>query len=137
MALSPSIRRYYRRFFGAMAVYLVSLIGAKLLVRHELAEGPLLWPLALLPGLAIIGAIWAIALRVIEMEDEYLRMLMVRQLLVATGIALAFCSVWGFLENFALVPHLELFWVVIIWMVSLPLGGMFNRIRDGAWGEGL
>lgn len=134
MALSLAARRYYFRFFGAMMLYLVSLFAAKYLARHDMVDGLVLWVLAALPGLAIIGAIWAIAMRVLELEDEYLRVLMVRQLLVATGLTLSFCAVWGFLENFGLVMHVELYWVAVIWLLSLSAGALFNRITEGAWG---
>lgn len=133
-ARSPAARRYYRRFFGAMAVYLISLSGAKYLVTHEIATGGLVWILALLPGLAVVAAIGAIALRLFEMEDEYLRLLMVRQLLVATGLALGLATIWGFFEAFDLVEHIELYWVAVVWMLGLSVGAAVNRITEGTWG---
>jgi hypothetical protein len=126
--------RYFLRFFGAMLLYLVSLFGAKYLIDRDMVSGPVTWILATLPGLAIVGAFWAIAMRAIELEDEYLRMLMIRQLLIATGITLSLSAIWGFLEEFELVSHAELYWVAVIWFLALPIGGLVNRVTHGTSG---
>jgi hypothetical protein len=128
-------RRYFVRFFSAMLVYLVTLFAATYLIRRGLVTGPGTWVLASLPGLAIVGAFYAIAMRMLEQRDEYLRMLMARQLLVATAITLSLTTMWGFLEEFELVPHAELYWVAVLWFASLPLGSIANRVTQGTWGE--
>jgi hypothetical protein len=35
----------------------------------------------------------------------------------------------------AAVPHAELYWVAVLWFVSLPLGSIANRITYGTWGD--
>ena len=129
------IRRYLVRLFTAMGLYVVSLFAAKYLTNHHLAEGWTIWPLALLPGLSVVGAFYAIAMLIIEQKDEYIRMLLVRQTLFATGITLAAATVWGFLENFGLVIHLDAFYWAVVWFVGLGFGAIFNRITIGSWGD--
>ena len=63
-------RRYLRRLSTAMAIYLLSLFAGEYLIERDLVSGPVTWVLALLPGLAIIGAFWAIAMLIVETEDE-------------------------------------------------------------------
>ncbi len=128
-------RRYLIRAGGSMLAYLLSLGAAEFLVESHLVDGPLVWLLALLPGLAVMGFIWAMALRMIEQPDEYLRMLMVRQMLVATGITISLATIWGFLEEFALVQHARLYWVFVLWCFCQGLGALFNRITLGSWGD--
>jgi len=118
-----------------MAAYIVTIFIAAYCIRHNLVGEPLKWVLALLPGLAIGGFFYAIAMRILELKDEYLRMLMVRQVLIATGIALSLTSIWGLFEQFGLVDHIELYWVFVLWCASLPLGALTNRISYGSWGS--
>ena len=61
----------------------------------------------LLPALPIIGIFAAIGRYLVEEQDEYVRMLMVRQTLWASGFALSVATIWGFLENFGLVGHVD------------------------------
>jgi hypothetical protein len=135
MAKSPASRRYMQRLSAAMAVYLVSLFAAEYLISRQLVDGPLMWVLGIIPGLAIVGAFYAIAMLIIEQQDEFVRMLVVRQTLMATGFSLSIATVWGFLENFGLVPHVDAYWVAILWFLGFGIGGFVNKRTMGAWGE--
>ena len=133
--VSSPRRRYLVRLSTSMAVYLISLFAAKYLVKHEMVEGAALWVLALFPGLAIVGALYAIGMLILETKDEFIRMLVVRQVLYGTAIALSFASIWGFLEDFELVAHVEGYWIVVLWFLGFGIGGFVNRRTHGAWGE--
>ena len=61
------------------------------------------YALAILPALPVIGVFWAVMRLLVEEPDEYLRMLLVRQALVATGFCLTIMTIWEFLQNFDLV----------------------------------
>jgi len=91
--------------------------------------------IALLPGLAVIGFFWAVGRLIIEEQDEFLRMLTVRQTLVATAIALSAASIWGFLESGDMVPHLDAYWVAVVWFFGLFVGAAANRVEHGTWGS--
>jgi hypothetical protein len=135
MALAAHKRRYLLRMAAAAALYLVSLFAADYLIEDVGVSDALAFALAVVPGIAVAGFLWAIAMHVAEQDDEFLRMLMVRQLLIATGIALTVASVWGFLEEYELVGHVESFWVFVIWCFSLPVGMIITRITHGTWGD--
>jgi hypothetical protein len=56
-------------------------------------------------------------------------MLLVRQVLIATGFTLTLVTIWGFLENLRLVPHVDAFYVAILWFAGLGVGACWNRVR--------
>lgn len=125
---SRANRRYVLRVSIAMALYIVTLTAALRFVGGGAVTGPLAYLLALLPGLSVAGVFWAIGRLLVEERDEYLRMLMVRQSLVATGFTLTVVTMWGFLENFDLVPHVDAFYIAVLWFGGLGLGTCVNAI---------
>lgn len=135
MAMSPVRRRYVTRLSVAMAIYIASLFAGKYLIRHDMVQGPVVWLLALLPGLSVAAVFVVIGMFIVELKDEYVRMLIVRQTLIATGITLAAASIWGFLENFGLVEHLDAFLWAVVWMFSFGIGKLVNRFTHGASGD--
>jgi hypothetical protein len=136
MAHSSPRRRYRERLGSSMAIYMASLFAAKYLISRNLVEGPIVWILGLMPGLAVVGVFYAIAMLIIEQKDEFIRMLIVRQTLIGTAVALSISTVWGFLENFGLVVHVDSYWIAIIWFFGFGFGGFINRITHGTWGDG-
>lgn len=127
MALSRAFKRYNIAVVALGAAYCVLLVSAELLVHRHILTGPLAYVAAVLPALPIIGMFGAIGRYLIEESDEYLRMLMVRQSLVASGFALSVSTIWGFLESFDLVAHLDSYWVAVAWFGGLGLGEGVNR----------
>ena len=75
--------------------------------------GPSAYLAAVLPALPIIGIFAAIGRYLVEEHDEYVRMLMVRQTLWASAFALSVATVWGFLESFDMVGHVEAYYVAV------------------------
>jgi hypothetical protein len=124
---SPAMRRYILRLAVATTAYLVTLAIAVRFVG--VVEGPLAYLLALLPGVSVAGMFWAIGRLMIEEQDEYQRMLLVRQSLVATGFTLSVVTIWGFLENFNLVQHVDAFFIAVLWFFGLGIGAIANKVR--------
>ena len=132
---NPAQRRYVRRIAMFTAAYIVTLGIAIHFVRDGGVTGPLAYLLGVLPGLSVAGFFWAIARLIVEEQDEYLRMLLVRQVLVATGFTLTLVTIWGFLENLLLVPHVDAFYVAILWFFGLGVGSLFNWLTMRGEGE--
>ena len=130
----PAHRRYVFRVFVSMACYMLTLFLAIRLVRDGGMTGPAAWMLAVLPGLSVAGVFWAVGRLLVEEQDEYQRMLLVRQVLVATGFTLTIVTIYGFLENFGLVHHIDAFYVSILWFMGLGVGASVNRLTLGASG---
>ena len=134
LAKSPAIRRYNIRVLWLSVAYAAFLIGAVYAFSHHLVSGPAAWIAAILPALAISGIFVAIGRYLVEEQDEYLRMLMVRQTLWASGFALSIATIWGFLESFELVGHVESYYVAVLWFGGLGLGACVNKLTLGGFG---
>jgi len=74
---------------------------------------------------------WAIGHLLVEETDEYLRTLLVRQMLIATGLTMVVATIYGFLENYGLVPHVDAFYLTILFFAGLGIGAVVNRLTVG------
>ena len=128
-------RRFLFRLAGSAAVFALSVTAAKHLIGQGFVDAPLVWVFALIPAIAIVGMFYACGMLIIEQKDEFIRMLVLRQLVIGTGIALSFAAAWGFLEKFGLVEHIYPYYFVIAFFGGFGFGGLVNRITHGAWGE--
>jgi hypothetical protein len=129
---SPAWKRYNWRVVWLSLVYAVFLLGAVYGFKHQLIPGPLRYFVAILPAFPIIGIFGAIGRYFVEEQDEYVRMLMVRQSLFASAFALSLATVWGFLSNFGLVGRADGYWVAIAWFFGLGLGALYNKLTLGS-----
>jgi hypothetical protein len=133
--MTPPVRRYMRRIAVAMAVYIVELLAANYLIARALVSGPLAWTVAVLPGLAIAGVFYSVGMLIIEQTDEFIRMLLIRQNLIATAFAMSIVVIWGFLESFGFVRHVPGYLIVVLWAAGMGIGAVSNRITHGSWGQ--
>jgi hypothetical protein len=125
-------KRYNIRVIWLSLLYAAFLVAAVYGFKHQLLGGGIAYLAAILPALPIIGIFAAIGRYLIEEQDEYVRMLMVRQTLWAGGFALSAATIWGFLESFDLVGHVDAYYVAIAWFAGLGLGACINRLTLGA-----
>ena len=121
-------RRYLKRFVPATIAYVLAIALATWLIPNDAKAGPLTIGIAVLPGIAVLAWLWAMARLLVELDDEYLRLLEVKKALVATGFTMAVCSVWGILELYTDVPKLPVFFVFPIWCGGLGLGQLWNKV---------
>lgn len=126
--------RYIKRVAIFTSLYLATFAAMTFLDNEIAPPESVRFVIALMPGLAISGFFWAIGRLIIEEQDEFLRMLTVRQSLIASAIALSAASIWGFLESADLVFHMDAYWVAIVWFGGLFVGALINRIEHGTWG---
>ena len=132
---SLAMRRYVTRIAVLMSFYLVTLFAAVYAFKHHLVSGPVAYPLAILPALPIIGVFWTVMRLLVEEPDEFIRMLQVRQTLVATGFCLTVMTIWEFLQNFDLVaPGNGGFGAAFFWFMGLGVGALYNRLTVGTTG---
>lgn len=126
--IDPAFGRYLRRFFPTMTIYVVFVFTVPWAIQAIQPHGPLLWAIAILPALPLMMVFLIIGALLIELRDEYIRMLEIRKALLATGFAMSAASGWGFLEVYADAPHLPLFTVPILWFGGLAIGAVANVI---------
>lgn len=107
--MSPAARRYMKRFIPSMLLYVLVLAASLVAIGQFRPQGPLLWALAVAPALPILAVIVVMGLFLVEETDELPRLVMAQSMLWGIGITLAVATVWGFLENADLVPHLSSF----------------------------
>ncbi len=133
---SPAIRRYVIRLAVLMTIYLVTLFAAVSAFRANAVSGPAAYVVAILPALPIIGVFWAVMRLLIEEPDEFIRLLHVRQSLIATGFCLTVMTIWEFLQNFDLVPPGNHgFGAAMFWFLGLGVGAIYNRLTLGTAGS--
>ena len=127
-------KRYNMRVIWFSLAYAIFLIAAVYGFKHHLLSGPAAFVAALLPALSVIGIFAAMGRYLVEEQDEYVRMLMVRQSLWASGFALSAATIWGFLQNFGLLGPIDGYWIVVAWYFGLGIGGIANKVNLGAAG---
>ncbi len=132
MVRTSAWKRYNWRVVWLSLLYGALLLPAVYGFKHQLIAGPIAYLVAVLPALPIIGIFIAIGRYLVEEQDEYIRMLMVRQTLWASGIALSLATVWGFLESFDLAGRIDSYYIAVVWFAGLGIGGIINKLTLGA-----
>lgn len=132
---SKASQRYLTRMALVMAFYLLTLFVAENQIDDRGLTGPLAALLALLPGLSFAGVIWIFGALIVEEQDEFFRLLYVRQGLIATGVSFTLAAVWGYLETYRIVDPVVAYWWPTIWCFGIAIGGVANKIKYGTFGE--
>lgn len=126
---SLAMGRYNRRMLIASAVYVVGLFGAIWAHDNLSLNSISAFVFALLPSIGVLAMVWAMARLVTEEEDEYLRFRYVRASLFGLGTLLTLATIWGFFEQFDLVPHAPSWMAVPVFAIGLGIA------QCGRWGR--
>ena len=126
---SAAAKRYRRQQMIAAVLYVAAILVG-LTVRVQLhATGALAYAAALLVAAPVIGMVASMGFYLRDETDEVERAIQMQCALWATGGVLALTAAWGFLEMFALTPHLELWLVFPLWAMLLGASNLFVRRR--------
>jgi hypothetical protein len=117
--MRPAARRYMARFLPAMLLYVAVFEAATWYWLRMHPTGLRAVLAALVPAIPVLFAIRAMLLLLREETDEYLRARGLEVWALATVLTLGACTVWGFLDQFEVVPHLPLWAVFPLWAVCL------------------
>lgn len=109
MAIDLAQRRYLIRTFAFMTGY-VGLNSGAILGAFDDLRGPGAWAFGLAVAAPIVGQIWA-TLALMRDSDEFVRALIAKRFILASGVAMALFSAWGFLESYAHAQHVP-GWVI-------------------------
>ena len=127
-------KRYNWRIIWLSLLYCAFLLPAVYGFKHHLIPGGLRYVAAVLPALPIVGLFIAMGRYLVEEQDEYVRMLRVREMLWAMGFTLSCATIWGFLDGFGLVGRADGYWIVILWYIGQAIGAIANRLTLGKSG---
>jgi len=126
---TPAQLRHNRRVLIASIIYAITLIPVVYAIRHGLVAQPWTTILALLPALPVVGFFASYARYLSEETDEYVRMLVVKQILAATTVAMTCAVVWGFLTDLGGAPPVATYWVAVVWVAAQGVIAVIHRRR--------
>lgn len=127
-AATPAAKRYMIRTFLFMGGYVAALFLAVSGALDSIG-GVSGWALAAAVAAPVAGQIWA-TLAFIRDSDEFVAALTAKRFILAAGLAIGLSVFWGFAEKFAQAPHLEGWWVYVVFWASMGFMPLF--IRDSA-----
>ncbi len=127
-AMPAYMRRYLRRFTLCMVSYIVILYAGLTLARGMAVPAPLAIMLAIFTAAPICGLFWAIFRLLAECDDEYQRLLLVKQVLLATAATMMIATIWQFLVVYD-VLHEGPQWIGVIWFAMFGVAAPIVRLR--------
>lgn len=125
---SHAMRAYLIRSALWMGVYCALHLLVILGCFDAIVGTPSAWLLALAVSLPIAAQLRA-ALLWIQAADEYQRAVAIRGLVIACGLVLMFCTVWGFGESYAAAPHAPAWLVAPLFWLVWGLVSCLMRVR--------
>lgn len=123
----PYMKRYYFRLAVCLTGYAATLVGGLLVARAGAPVSVRIF-LALLTASMVCGLFWAIFRLLAECDDEYQRLLLVRQTLLATAATLAITTCWQFLAVYDVLAEGPQ-WIGVIWLAMFGLAAPIVRWR--------
>jgi hypothetical protein len=105
--MRPASLRYNKRFFSAIAIYVVAQLGVTWIFKHFHPGGFKAFALALLPALPVIAIVIIAAFYIREETDEVEKALFNEAMVWGIGVTLSLATLWGFLEAFGQAPHAD------------------------------
>jgi uncharacterized membrane protein len=113
-----------------MAVYLALVVCATLLVRHGMVHGSAVYVWSVLPALPVILVIALMGQYLQEETDEYMRLITMRSLLVATGALLGMLVVSDFLRSYTRTGDLPPFVSFVVFCLAFAAAQGVQKLRD-------
>ena len=123
--MTPAAKAYSIRTLFFMVGYVVALflaIGGAL----DAVGGVSGWVLAAAVSAPVAGQIWA-TLAFIRDSDEFVAAVTAKRFIIAAGLTLALAVFWGFAEKFAEAPHIEGWWVYVVFWALMGVMPVFVR----------
>ena len=118
--------KYIAGLLAWMALYVAVLVPSIWSIAHQHPTGLWLDILAVAPALPIGGTI-VVFHRYIDKVDEYIRTVMVKRFITATGATLFVCTAVGFYENGTGATVMPLYLVYPCFWVTFALAGLIHR----------
>ena len=130
MPATVAARNYVRRLVPTMLVYILILLAARWASDRLDPQGGLQVLLAVVPALPIVGVVAIMGLYLAEEKDEYLKQRVALAMLIGTGFLISVATIWGFLEDDGIVPHLPAYWAFMLWCLGMGVAQCVIALRD-------
>lgn len=125
LVVNEAMRRFRYRSFASAALIILLTFVAVALFRLLHLHGVVAYLVAVVPALPILWALVAVGQYLREQTDEFQRAVLVEQMLWGIGGTLSVTTIWGYLEDFARVPRLDLIYIYpIFWLfaaIAMPV----------------
>lgn len=114
-------RKYVVRTVAFMSGYVAVNVAAIFGAFDDIEGTPAAWALALTVSAPVIGQIWA-TLSLMRDSDEFVRAVTAKAFILASGLAMAIATMWGFGESYADAPHIP------AWIIYPLFWGCFGAV---------
>lgn len=121
----PAQRRYVLRTWAFMLPYVLFNLAA-ISGAFDGRSPPGSYLLGLAVAAPIAGHIWA-TLALMRDADEFVRALTAKRFIIASGIAMAAFSAWGFIESYADAPHAPGWFIYVLFWLAYGVTAPFVR----------
>ncbi|MDX1450493.1 MAG: hypothetical protein R3246_15705 [Acidimicrobiia bacterium] len=117
----PSAHPKWRQFYLGMAIYTVLVVVQSILLEPGSVPIPVMIVLAPIP---VVPVVWALLgwFEVLRSRDELQRRIFTEAATLSLGITGALAISYGFLEAYANLPKLSMFWVWAVIGAAFVLG---------------
>ena len=129
MTNQQATRRYYTVLIPGMIAFLGASFGLKAAESSGQFPEAALYAGALLPIVLMLGMFWA-HWRYMNEIDEFLRSIHVKATFVAIAAVMTVATGWGFLELFAEVPALPVYYLNPLFWVAFALAEVALSARE-------
>ena len=109
-----------------MTLYVVILVGTISMIAHQHPTGMRLYILSVAPALPIGGTIFVFQ-RHLGKVDEYVRGVLTKRFVTATGVTLFLCTAIGFWENGTGQTIMPLYLVYPTFWVAFAIASLIHR----------
>ena len=131
MTQEQANRRYLSVLIPATIVFVAASYGIKLADNAAVLPPWMLYAAAIVPIAALLGMFWA-HWRYMREIDEFLRSIQVKAAFAGLVIVLTIASAWGYLEFYAEVAPLSIYWLNPLYWIVYSIAVVIFTLRSGA-----
>ena len=111
------------------ALYAIALFFSIYMIRHFNPSNFVKFILALLTSLPIGGTILTF-LKFIKNSDEFIRAQTTETFIKATGITLFIATLWGFMENYSAIAHMDFYMIYPMFWACFGLVQGYKKVSN-------
>lgn len=130
MTTERATARYFKVLIPAIIIYMAASLGMNWIDDTLQIPRLALYAMAAPAVIALLAMFWA-HWRLMNELDEFLRMIQVKAVLFGLATILVVASGWGWLELYAGVPYLPVFWLTPIFCVAYGIAAIVITKRLG------